>query len=235
MIKMIVTSFYNALINEDEAIPLSTMLEIERIRSKGILFCICTNRLYKEVLDYNKDFPFIDYIISLNGSYIYDVKKERALFKNKITLPNIKKISKIFLNKDIYYYTEEKVYMKLEEIEEKQVFKIEIDITDEKELEKKIKKIKENISIFENNKKRYLEITSNKSSMFQGVDKISLKNNISLKEIVAIGANDSDCSLIQNIPNHYIINNSCESIKSISSRKNIINYKKGVEKILKNY
>ena len=85
MIKMVVCSFYNALINEEEAIPTSTMLEIERLRKKGIVFSICTNGLYQEVLDYNRDFPFVDYIISLNGSYVYDVEGKRCLFKSKIS------------------------------------------------------------------------------------------------------------------------------------------------------
>ena len=80
MKKMVVISFYHALIDEESAISQSIMLEIERIRKKGILFCVCTNGTYQEVLEYNKDFPFIDYIISLNGSYIYDVLKEQ---KNK--------------------------------------------------------------------------------------------------------------------------------------------------------
>ena len=59
MIKMVVSSFYNTLIDEEDAIPTSTMLEIDRIRKKGIIFTICTNRLYTELLEYNRDFPFI--------------------------------------------------------------------------------------------------------------------------------------------------------------------------------
>ena len=70
MIKMVVCSFYNALINEEEAIPTSTMLEIERLRKKGIVFSICTNELYKEIIDYNRDFHFVDYIIYINVSNI---------------------------------------------------------------------------------------------------------------------------------------------------------------------
>jgi hydroxymethylpyrimidine pyrophosphatase-like HAD family hydrolase len=42
MIKIVVSSFYNTLINYEEAIDASTMLEIDRIRNKGILFTILT-------------------------------------------------------------------------------------------------------------------------------------------------------------------------------------------------
>ena len=92
MIKMVVSSFYNTLINEEDAIPTSTMLEIERIRQKGIIFTMCTNRQYQEILDYNKDFPFVDYIISLNGSLVYDVAKDKIIYQKKLTKTIINKI-----------------------------------------------------------------------------------------------------------------------------------------------
>jgi hydroxymethylpyrimidine pyrophosphatase-like HAD family hydrolase len=127
MIKMVVSSFYNTLIDEEEAIPTSTMLEIERIRKKGIVFTICTNRGYKEVLDYNKDFPFIDYIVSLNGTYIYDVSKNKCLFKKKITLSTLTKLVNLFPNNKINYYTVDEVYTDFKDIEDKTVFKIEVE------------------------------------------------------------------------------------------------------------
>ena len=88
MLKMIVSSFYNTIIDYEEAISASTVLEIDRIRKKGIVFSVCTNRQYQEILDYNHDFHFVDYIVSLNGSYVYDVNKSKCLFKKKISLTN---------------------------------------------------------------------------------------------------------------------------------------------------
>ncbi len=70
MIKMFISSFYNTLIDEEDAIPTTTMLAIDQLKQKNILITIITNRLQNEVLYYNKDYPFIDYIISLNGSII---------------------------------------------------------------------------------------------------------------------------------------------------------------------
>ena len=133
MIKMVVSSFYNTLIDSEEAIPSSTIVEIERIRSNGIKFAVCTNGLNREVLDYNKDFPFIDYIISLNGSYVYDVKKERSILNKKLTKNNISKIIKLFPNSKIYYYTEDNfIDYYREDID---IYKIEIEILDIKEKE----------------------------------------------------------------------------------------------------
>ena len=91
MIRMVVSSFYNTLINYEEAIPTSTMLEIDRIRNNKVLFTISTNGLYNEILDYNKDFPFVDYIISLNGSCVYDALNNKCIYKQKIAKVDINK------------------------------------------------------------------------------------------------------------------------------------------------
>ena len=137
MIKMVVSSFYNALIDKEEAIPTSTMLEIERIRSKGILFCVATNRSYQEVLEYNRDFPFLDYIVSLNGSYVYDVMKEKCLSKNRLTTSTIKKIKNIFKDYPTTFYTETEALKTVDNPEETNVYKVEVVIDSEEEEKQK--------------------------------------------------------------------------------------------------
>lgn len=232
MIKMVVSSFYNTLIDKEEAIPTSTMLEIDRIRKKGILFTICTNRLYKEVLDYNMDFPFIDYIISLNGDYIYDVKNSNSLSKSKLSKIAIKKINNIFKDYNITYYTIDNYYNDFSQIKDEDIYKIEIEITEDKEMEK-IEKVNVNKSILTMNDKKYLELSSNKSGMFSGVDKIGLKEGIDLKEIVVICANDSDLSLVQNCKESYAVENGSLKILKKAKKKTSSNNNKGVEQVLK--
>ena len=234
MIKMVVSSFYNTLINQEEAIPTSTMLEIERIRKKNILFSVCTNRHYKEVLEYNNDFPFIDYIISLNGSYIYDVNKKRCISKKKISNSILKKMDLLFPEYKKIYYTETDIKESWKETDTIPIYKIEIEIPEwEDSIKNKIEKIKLNYSILEKDNKTFLEIISPKSNMFFGVDQISLKNEINLKDIVVIGSNDSDYSLIQNIQNSYITKNSSPRLKKITKRVTSSNNDKGVEKIIR--
>lgn len=235
MIKMIVSSFYNTLINKEEAISTDTMLEIERLRKKKIIFVVATNRMYKDVLEYNKDFPFIDYIISLNGSCLYDVIKGKEIYLKKISISNINKISKIVKDNKIDYYTSDNIYHTTEEINNKNIYKIEIEIKDEQEEKKmieEIKKLKVNTSFFFKNGKKYLEVTSYQSNMFTGADQIALKNNISLKEIITIGANESDLSLIQNIKNSYIMANSDSILKKVTKKRTKSNEEDGVKEIL---
>lgn len=229
MLKMIVSSFYNTIIDYEEAIPTSTVLEIDRIRNKGISFSVCTNRTYQEILDYNHDFPFVDYIVSLNGSYVYDVNKEKCLFKKKISLTNINKINKLFEGYSINYYTENAIY---QELVDEDIYKIEIEITSRDELTK-LTKINLNYSVLELNNKMYLELVNNHVSMFSGIDQISLRNNISLNEILVIGGNESDTELISNIPNNYVVDNASKDLKKIARKKTTSNNNHGVEKVLK--
>jgi len=229
MVKMVVSSFYNTLIENEEAIPVSTMLEIERIRKKGIVFSICTNGYYKEVLDYNRDFPFIDYIVSLNGSITYDVVKERILSKIKLTKTTIKKINELFSNNKIKYYSETKV---LKKVKDEDIYKIEKEIKEEEYLEK-IDKLNINTSILEKNNKTYLEITSRKSNMFNGIDGIGLRTGIALKDILVIAGNDSDIPLVKNIDKCLVVKNAPKSLKKYVKKQTNSNDNKGVERVLK--
>ena len=233
MIKMVVSSFYNTLINQEDAIPTSTMLEIERIRQKKILFTICTNRQYQEVLDYNKDFPFVDYIISLNGSLVYDVEKAKIIYQKKLTKTIINKIIKFLPDLKYIYYSENEKYTSKEEAEDKNIYKIELEISDNEEFVRdKLKNLPINITLFELNEKKYIEITSDQASMFSGVDKISLKKELDLANIITISGNESDISLSQNIKRNFVVKNASKKLKKYAYKIVKSNLENGVETVL---
>ena len=71
MIKMITSSFYNTLIDEEGAIPTSSMLLLDSFKKKGSFFSIVSNRGIEDILYYNESFPFIDFILAYNGSMYY--------------------------------------------------------------------------------------------------------------------------------------------------------------------
>lgn len=230
MIKIVVSSFYNTLIDEEEAIPTSTMLEIDRIRNKKIIFTISTNGGYKEILDYNKSYPFVDYIISLNGSYVYDVLNNKYIYKQKIGKNDVKKIYNSFKNYNINYYTEDALLTNYNETLNKDIYKIEI----ENYSDTCISNINCNLSVLEKNNKKYLEIISNKCNSYIALNRINILNNIKEKEVLAITGNDSDIELVKNITNSYVVNNASSTLKKITKKKTMSNNDYGVEKVLKN-
>ena len=105
MYKILISDFEDTLLDEEDAIPLSTMLSLDRIRNNNVAYTVITKRNFKSVLDYNKDFPFMDYIIALDGAYVYDVKKDKVLFKRNIAISIVKKISKVFEDYNLCFYT----------------------------------------------------------------------------------------------------------------------------------
>lgn len=228
MIKMLVTSFYNTLINKEDAIPMSTMLELDRVRKK-ISFVIATNRLNDEVLYYNKDYPFIDYIVSLNGNYIYDVENSVCLYKNPLKEEIIKEIEKRFSKHMIIYYTENQYYLKRPREE---VYKIEIKIS-RKELNctKNIEDLNISSSILRMERGYYLEITNN--STYEGIIKLSEMISVFNDEILSIVGNESELEIVENFKNTYIVSNSPKVLKDKTKNRTKSNNAKGVEYLLK--
>ena len=84
MYKILISDFEDTLLDIEDAIPLSTMLSLDKIRNEKVSYVVVTRKNFKSVLDYNKDFPFMDYIIALDGAYVYDVNKDKPLFKRNI-------------------------------------------------------------------------------------------------------------------------------------------------------
>ena len=226
--KMIVSSFYNTLIDEEGAIPTSTMFTLDEYKKNGSLFTVLTNRDIDEVLYYDESFPFIDYIISFNGSIIYDVNRRVVLRKKELDDNTISKVEELLSDYEILYYTEDGVF----ENRVDSVLKIEV------KLPKKNKKIIDickdngiNYSILKINKELYLEISP---STFKDALNSLLDNlKINTKEILGIIGNDSDIDLINYLDNCYVVSNASKELKSKTKKRTKSNTSKGVEYLLK--
>ena len=219
--RMFISSFYNTLIDKEEAIPFSTMLEIDKLRRKGILFSICTNRSYKDVLYYNHDYQFIDYIISYNGNYIYDVIKEKCLYKKPLTKTIIKKVADIFNNKEIIYYKEQDI-----------IYKLEIKISNrEKNLINRLNDLDVSTGIFKYNNNYYLEIMM--KNTYEGIKELLKKLKINNNETTTVIGNLSEKEVLDNINNSYVVSNAPKELKDLSNYKTKSNNSKGVEQVIK--
>lgn len=227
MIKMVACSFYNTLIDKEDAIAMSTMLQIDKIRNKNIKFTILTNRSFNEVLYYNRDFPFIDYIISYNGNCILDVNNNKIIYKNYLDKKNIKEILNKYKDNKIYLYSENEVLDKFN-YNNYDIYKIEIELK-----RKDLKNISSNLSVLKYRNKYYLEITATED--YSCLINLLRKLNINKDELLLIIGNDSEKLLIKDIPNTYIIGNSSKILKDLTIKKTSSNNFKGVEKVIKKY
>lgn len=259
MYKLIASSFDKTLINDYEEIPSSTILLLDELRRKGIIFVIATGRFYKSVLYYNKDFPFIDYLISLNGSYIYDVNNNRVIFKKNIGIRTIKKIIKLYYDKSIIYLidnnncnliskdkiddyddyivvTNKDIFL---EENKNNIYKIELYfdcINNAKTVLEEI--ILLNLPIKANLQFRYkkylIEITNSIVDKYKGLEIIMNKLDIKNDDVIAFGSDLSDIELIKNVGCGVAVMNACNKLKEVASDSTFSNNEIGVESYLKN-
>ena len=223
MIRMLISSFFNTIIDKEDAIPVSTMLEIDKLRNNNIVFAICTNRTVDDVLYYNHDYPFIDYIIAYNGNYIYDVNKEKVIYQKYLTKKDINNITELFKDNKINHFKENN-----------KVIKIEIEVNKKEcSLINKINNQNISTSIFIRNKKYFIEITS--KSIINSITYLSKKLNIDSNEIVAVIGNLSEKELISTIDKTYVVSNAPKELKSLTNNKTKSNNCCGVENIIKRY
>lgn len=248
MYKLLVSDFYNTLIDDDEAICLSTMVEIDRIRKSGILFVIATGGSVHSIMSYNRDFPFIDYIIACNGACLYDVNLKKIVFKKNIMPSLVKKIKKIYNECEICFYTLDKevIFGKNDSFDsfynenKNSIYKMDVFFANKKlrdsaysEIEELDLKICLNKS--EKNKKNVIEITALDIDKMAGINWICKKHKISLTEVVAIGDSDNDISMIENVGMGVCVSNATKEVKKISKMKSSSNICKGVEKVIKKF
>lgn len=259
MYKMVVSDFFGTLINEEEAISLSTMIEIDRIRNKGILFCITTSKSARVVIEYNRDFPFIDYIVSYNGSYVYDVKKNKALYNKGLGVKDIKKIANLFRDRNLCFYTldycnyvgeykdkdfsielDRNVLDEFINDNKKNIYKIKICVKTNNEAKLVIKKIKdENLKVScylkEDSNYFVIEITNGINSKLTGVMCILDKLKLNMKDVLAVCASLSSLDLIKKCGFGCVTNNSDDKLKKVAKVVTGSNEEKGVEQAIKKY
>lgn len=255
MYKMVVSDFFGTLINSEEAISLSTVIELDRIRKEGILFCITTNKSARTVVEYNRDFPFIDYVVAFNGGYVYDLNKKKAIYNKGLTATKIKKVCKLFSDRDMCFYTLDKcnytgkyrdndyseMIINLDDfIEEKKssIYKVKVFFEDKFSAKTALKSLEEDekISCYLKEEKSIfvIEIYNALNSKLSGVEKVILKNKLSLKEILAICSSSSSVLLAKNVGCCYVTRNADAKLKKLTKNITGSNEEKGVEQVIKN-
>ncbi len=255
MYKMVISDFFGTLINGEEAIPLSTMLELDRIRKSGVVFTITTSGSMKDVIDYNRDFPFIDYIVAFNGSYVYDVYKNEVIYSKTIPSTTVLKISKMFKDKDLCFYTDENCnYTGIHKdenyneividvgdflLENKgNIYKIKVYFANMKEAKKAVEcmedaGIKSNCYLKKECNDIYLEITNVNDDKYKGVLKVLKKANIKGSDVLAICSSSSSKLLVSKVGCSYAVKNADKDILKAAKKTVGTNEEKGVEQVIK--
>jgi len=249
MYKLISSDFDGTLVDKEESIPLSTVLAIDNVRRQGVKFIISTGRVRSSVMEYNKDFHFIDYVISCNGANVYDVKNGKDLFVKKLAKNILKEIEKNFGANDIYFCKDEDWFFYENKMiagvpfsdwikNSEDIRKIEINFKNKKEAVLGIEKlnglnIDAKFNIAHYGKQYLIEVTSSDVNKYIGLTKLLKHLKIKENEVLAIGDSYNDLEILENIENSVAVKNAVSEVKKVAKYKTESNNHKGVEKIIK--
>ena len=258
MYKMVVSSFFNTLIDSEEAISYSTMKEIDKLRREyGVIFTIMTDSPLNLVIDYNRDFPFIDYIIAFNGGYVYDVLNRKVISKKSMGVLTIKKIYRLFSELNICFYTleygaywgsylEKHYSFKINDFSSfldshrLDVYKIAIICDNKLQVRRVLKSIDDyevnvDTKIVEKDGKIFVELYSKMNDKLNGIMKIAKLNKIEMDDILAIVCSDSDINVAKSVGKSVVVSNGSNKVKKYCKEETLSNDDKGVEAVLKKY
>lgn len=222
MYKLLVSDFDGTLVGEELAISFPVVLAIDKIRrEKKVLFTIATSRCLGDILYYNRDFSFLDYVVASNGAVVYDVNKEKILFKKSVLVSNVKKIYNTFKGYDIYACRKDRKFrlVNLEDI--KDIYKLEIVCKSDTDIEEVISKLDNlnlKITCAKNyiNGTYYVDIVYEVINKFTGVEVICNKKKIDNREVISIGESDNDIELVRDSGYGVSTNNGIDKVKEVS-------------------
>lgn len=259
MYKIIVSDFDGTLVNYEENIPASTVAIIDKLRKHGYQFVVSTGRCLQSILYYNGDYPFIDYIVSCNGAYVYDYKKGKCIAKKNILISNVKKIIQKYIDTHIIYVIDHKMWHLLskksayeEEFDvvkeddyvsflnenKTNIYKMEIYFETLNEARKELKKIqnmklKVNANLQINHSRYLIEITHEEVNKLEGIKKILRQEKLTLENVISFGDSYNDIELIKNSGLGIVPQNAIDEVKQIADSITLDYNHKGVEVYLR--
>ena len=83
-IKLVAFDLDGTLLTFDKRITKRTYDALEAASEKGVAIVPATGRFMRTVPQEIKDMPFVDYVISINGAYVVNVKTGEAIYRSEI-------------------------------------------------------------------------------------------------------------------------------------------------------
>ena len=185
------------------------------------------------------------------------ILNDRVLYKKSVGISVIKKMYKLFSDLNICFHTleygayvgdyREKHYCvplndfsTFVEVHRNNVYKISIICDDKSQVRRVLKAfddydINANTRIVKKNGKIFVEVLSKINDKLIGVKKIAKMNKISMDEILAIVASDTDVNVAKEVGRCVVVRNGCEKIRNVVKEMTSSNDEKGVEAVLKKY
>lgn len=244
MKKMLITKFENVLVDSDQTIPISTVISVDDLRRKDYVFSVISDMEISFVTFYTHDFNFIDYIICMDGSYVYDNEERKVLYDSPLHVDLIKKILKEYSDNKVTIYTDTTHHMyrgakkiDFDILKHIKFYKIEVAFKNKKECLEQVKEIKTkyivNTSMRYENKEYICSIVNPGVSKYEALKMINKKEKIKLADVTSISNNYDDLEIIKKVGTSVFSDGGVEEIKDKCDKETTSNDYLGVERVIR--
>lgn len=258
MIKAIFIDIDGTLRDSNKNLSRNTIEMIRRVSQKGILVVLCSGRPRKYTEDLSRECFASKYIITSNGANIYDYEQDKILYVNKMNKEAVIELYKIanpegvrfimnagesrVVNKLKYPDQEQKLEGSIEDfVHNNDVVQCTIADSDFDKIKNLIPKIEkvENVEI-KNRHKSLLDIRFKKAeTVFCDVANINSNKGIGVKklleilgikkeETIAIGDDNNDLSMFEQVGYKVAMGNAIDSVKEKADEITLSNDEEGV-------
>lgn len=263
--KMIVIDLDGTLLDQNKKCPLKTKRYLKKLKDNGYIIVIATGRILNDAINVTKGATFSNYIISNNGSYIYDMERKYGILEYNIKNDQIRKICSYYdkYEDEIDHMTicDTKYYYKYSKYEKK-YSNFNKKIIDLKKFLNDFNSINHmSISCSNNNKvleiydkirndipnlnfmimqdsfsnKQWIEIVYIDVSKYNAIKKISEIENILNENIIAFGDGLNDIDMMTKCGISVAMANALKEVKQVSNYITLSNNENGVMDFLKKY
>ena len=192
---------------------------LKKLKNKGILFCIVTGRSVNFFDNFSNILPYVSYIISSNGSYIYDIINKKCIYNKYIGFQEVLKIIeyveknnyKLFYNSNGIQYKDNNVdYNSWEQV---------IMSFDKETLEDVLRDINDIEYVNYNNicrhDERYtIDVNDYSVSKGNGVRYLCEYLDINLEDTIGFGDSDNDLSMFKVVGCAIAVGNAIDKVKN---------------------
>ena len=268
MIKAIFIDIDGTLRDSDKNLSLRTINAVKKVTDKGILVILCSGRPRRYTEQISRECNASKYIITSSGGNIYDYQENKIIYVNEMDKEALIKLYQIANPEDVRYIMnvgEGRVVNKVKHAD--QEIKLNEDIKDFvyknpvvqctiadsnfdkiKNLIPKIEKV-ENIEIknrhksllddkFKDDKTIFCDIANINSNKGNAVKKLLEILNIKKEDTIAIGDDNNDLSMFEQVGYKVAVDNAIDIVKEKADEITLSNDEDGVaiylEKLLDN-
>lgn len=263
--KIIVTDLDGTLLDKNKKCSELTKNYLKELKDNGYIIAIATGRILDSAIYVTDGAEFVNYIIGDAGGLVYDIKNSKEIFKKNISSKDIKTICSYYnkYNKYIehinicnlrYYYkytTKEyqetqfgKNIVNLDDFlsNNTDIIHISIRINTNKIVDELCNKLKTNIPNLDFNimqdsfsDEKWIEVSCENVSKYNGIKIISDLENISNNNIIAFGDGLNDIEMIEKCGVGVAMGNALQEVKDVANYITTSNNENGIVDFLQRH